>query len=57
MTSPKWCSRCYKPIRNDERVVSDPHCGAPDCDGLNDESHYDCLPVALQRIEDEDSNF
>jgi hypothetical protein len=51
------CARCLKEILPDERSVSDPCCGADDCEGLSDVSHYDCLPYGLQRIEDEFENY
>lgn len=45
------CSRCRKLRLPGERMVADPCCGAPDCEGLMNRSHYTCLPAALQRIE------
>jgi hypothetical protein len=47
------CARCFKPIEAGQRSVVDPCCGAPDCDTLADVSHFECLPVALKRVEDE----
>jgi predicted nucleic acid-binding Zn-ribbon protein len=47
------CVRCGHPFKPGDRIIVDPCCGAPDCDRLADESHYECLPVALQRLEDE----
>jgi hypothetical protein len=47
------CARCYKRLLPTERVVADPCCSAPDCQGLTDQSHYDCLPLPLQQIEDD----
>ena len=47
------CSRCRKEIKPGERSVPDPCCAAPDCENLTDVSHYDCLPVTLQDLEDE----
>lgn len=51
------CARCFQPIIEGERWVTDPCCGAPDCGGLADVSHYACLPYGLQRIEDEFENY
>lgn len=51
------CARCFQPITENERWVDDPCCGAPDCEGLADVSHYDCLPYGLQVIEDEYENY
>lgn len=47
------CSRCRKEIKPGERSVPDPCCAAPDCENLTDVSHYDCLPVTLQELEDD----
>lgn len=47
------CSRCRREFQPGDRVVADPCCGAPDCDGLTDRSHFRCLPPALQRMEQE----
>ena len=49
------CSRCLKAILKGERWADDPCCGAPDCEGLTDRSHYACLPRRLQEMEDEDN--
>lgn len=51
------CARCSKEIKDNERWVSDPCCGAPDCESLSDVSHYACLPYGLQVIEDEYENY
>jgi hypothetical protein len=47
------CSRCGHPITKGQRYASDPCCGAPDCEHLTAVSHYQCMPVALQIIEDD----
>jgi len=44
------CSRCGEP----GATIPDPCCGAPDCDGLTNVSHLECMPLALQRIEMEE---
>ncbi len=47
------CSRCCKKFQPGDRIVSDPCCGAPDCMGFADRSHFGCLPAALQRAEED----
>lgn len=51
------CARCGKDILPNERVVDDPCCGAPDCVGLSDMSHYACLPYGLRVFEDEFDDY
>lgn len=47
----RTCARCQLPLLPGQRIVSDPCCGAPDCDYITDESHFACLPKRLQEIE------
>ena len=47
------CARCRGIFQPGDRIVSDPCWGAPDCVGLADRSHFDCLPAALQRVEED----
>jgi hypothetical protein len=44
------CSRCRQPFETGERRYADPCCGAPDCDGLMNESHFRCLSRVDQEI-------
>lgn len=44
------CARCGLPLLATQRVVVDPQ-GDPE--GNREQSHYDCLPWQLQKIEDE----
>lgn len=53
IVEPRGCSRCGQPFQAEQRIVDDPCCGAPDCDGLAWQSHYTFLPAALREIEDE----
>lgn len=49
----RTCARCGKEIKPGQRAIADPCCSAPDCENLADESHFDCLPLALRRIEEQ----
>jgi len=51
------CARCFQPILAGEDAVSDPCCDAPDCENSLDWSHYACLPLSLQIIEDDFQNY
>lgn len=48
------CARCRGEFYPVDRKVADPCCSAPDCENVNDYSHYGCLPRKLQELEDED---
>jgi hypothetical protein len=51
------CSRCGAPFKAGDRRESDPCCSAPDCEAINDVSHYGCLPPALKKIADEEAMY